>query len=82
MSIQKKQVKKNGPAVVGIQLKHENDLQPLIKRMKKYNFYSDYINSNESLLISYIMKSNIPNKYSIDNLIEHRTFLINGKIGT
>ena len=28
------------------------------------------------------MKSNIPNKYSIDKPIEHRTFLINGKIGT
>ena len=28
------------------------------------------------------MKSNIPNKYSIDKPIKHRTFLINGKIGT
>ena len=28
------------------------------------------------------MKSNIPNKYSIDKPIEHRTYLINGKIGT
>lgn len=45
----KKTSKENGPAVVGIQLKHEKDLNPLIKRMKKYNFYSDYINSNESL---------------------------------
>ena len=45
----KKTSKENGPAVVGIQLKHEKDLKPLIKRMKKYNFYSDYINSNESL---------------------------------
>ncbi len=45
----KKTSKENGPAVVGIQLKHEKDLNPLIKRMKKHNFYSDYINSNESL---------------------------------
>ena len=28
------------------------------------------------------MKYNIPNKYSIDKPIEHRTYLINGKIGT
>ena len=27
------------------------------------------------------MKSNIPNKYSINTPIEHNTFLINGKIG-
>ncbi len=45
----KKTSKENGPAVVGIQLKHEKDLKPLIKRMKKNNFYSDYINNNESL---------------------------------
>ena len=45
----KKTSKENGPAVVGIQLKHEKDLKPLIKRMKKHNFYSDYINNNESL---------------------------------
>ena len=45
----KKTNKENGPAVVGIQLKDENDLQPLIKRMKNNNFYGDYINNNESL---------------------------------
>ncbi|MBL6684399.1 MAG: threonine ammonia-lyase IlvA [Flavobacteriaceae bacterium] len=45
----KKTNKENGPAVVGIQLKDENDLQPLINRMKNNNFYSDYINNNESL---------------------------------
>ena len=45
----KKTSKENGPAVVGIKLKHEKDLKPLIKRMKKHNFYSDYINNNESL---------------------------------
>ena len=45
----KKTTKENGPAVVGIQLKDEKDLEPLIKRMKKNNFYGDYINNNESL---------------------------------
>ena len=45
----KKTNKENGPAVVGIQLKDENDLEPLIKRMKNNNFYGDYINNNESL---------------------------------
>ena len=34
----KKTSKENGPAVVGIQLKHEKDLNPLIKRMKKHNW--------------------------------------------
>lgn len=45
----KKTSKENGPAVVGIQLKNQKDLKPLVKRMKKHNFYSDYINNNESL---------------------------------
>ena len=45
----KKTNKENGPAVVGIQLMDENDLQPLIDRMKNNNFYGDYINDNESL---------------------------------
>ena len=27
------------------------------------------------------MKKDIPKKYSIDDLIEHKTYLINGKIG-
>ena len=45
----KKTNKENGPAVVGIQLENQNDLKPLIKKMKKYNFYSGYINSDESL---------------------------------
>lgn len=45
----KKTSKENGPAVVGIQLENQNDLEPLINRMKKHNFFSGYINSNESL---------------------------------
>ncbi|MFK8302756.1 threonine ammonia-lyase IlvA [Capnocytophaga stomatis] len=45
----KKHNRENGPAVVGIELKHESDLQPLIDRMKKHNFYGDYLNNKPDL---------------------------------
>ncbi|ETN95672.1 threonine ammonia-lyase IlvA [Zhouia amylolytica] len=45
----KKHAKENGPAVVGIELKDEKDLEPLIQRMKAHNFYGDYINNKPDL---------------------------------
>ena len=45
----KKYSKENAPAVVGIELKNEKDLQPLIKRMKAHNFYGDYLNNKPDL---------------------------------
>lgn len=45
----KKHAKENGPAVVGIELKNEEDLEPLIQRMKERNFYGDYLNNKPDL---------------------------------
>ena len=45
----KKSSRENAPAVVGIELKSPEDLQPLIKRMKTNNFYGDYINDKPDL---------------------------------
>ena len=45
----KKTSKDKGPAVVGIQLKNEDDLDSLIERMKRNNFSYEYINNNETL---------------------------------
>ena len=45
----KKHNRENGPAVVGIELKNEADLQPLIDRMKAHNFYGDYLNNKPDL---------------------------------
>lgn len=45
----KKHNRENGPAVVGIELKNEADLQPLIERMKKHNFFGDYLNNKPDL---------------------------------
>ncbi len=45
----KKSSRENGPAVVGIELKDKKDLQPLISRMKKLNFYGDYLNDKPDL---------------------------------
>ncbi|TDS13627.1 L-threonine ammonia-lyase [Maribacter caenipelagi] len=45
----KKSSKENAPAVVGIELKHPEDLKPLIERMKTNNFYGDYINDKPDL---------------------------------
>lgn len=45
----KKHNRENGPAVVGIELKNEADLQPLIDRMKKHNFFGDYLNNKPDL---------------------------------
>ncbi|GAA4278408.1 threonine ammonia-lyase IlvA [Aquimarina mytili] len=45
----KKSSRENGPAVVGIELKDKEDLKPLISRMKKLNFYGDYLNDKPDL---------------------------------
>lgn len=42
----KKNNRSSGPALVGIELKHPNDYQPLLERMKANNF--DYIKLNEN----------------------------------
>ena len=39
----------NGSAVVGIELKHTADFDSLVERMKRLNFYGDYINDNPTL---------------------------------
>ncbi|MDO6471814.1 threonine ammonia-lyase [Maribacter sp. 1_MG-2023] len=45
----KKSSRENAPAVVGIELKNPEDLNPLIERMKSNNFYGEYINDKPDL---------------------------------
>ena len=45
----KKTNRENGAAVVGIQLKSTQDLQPLISKMKLHKFYGDYLNDKPEL---------------------------------
>ena len=45
----KKTNRENGYAVVGVQLKSPDDLEPLIKNMKARNFFGDYINNKPDL---------------------------------
>ncbi len=45
----KKTNRENGSAVVGVQLKSSEDLQPLIAKMKQHNFYGDYLNDKPDL---------------------------------
>ena len=45
----KKTNRENGSAVVGIQLKSANDLEPLITKMKNRNFFGDYLNNKPDL---------------------------------
>ena len=45
----KKTNRYNGAAVVGLELKSANDLEPLIARMKRHNFYGDYLNDKPDL---------------------------------
>jgi threonine dehydratase len=45
----KKTSKENAPAIVGIELKSPDDLQPLIQRMKANNFYGEYLNDKPDL---------------------------------
>jgi threonine dehydratase len=46
----KKTNRENGAAVVGLELKTQEDLIPLIERMKSHNFYGDYLNDKPELL--------------------------------
>ena len=45
----KKTNRENGAAVVGLQLKSPDDLQPLVTKMKLHNFYGDYLNDKPDL---------------------------------
>lgn len=45
----KKTNRENGAAVVGLELKTSDDLQPLITKMKLHNFYGDYLNDKPDL---------------------------------
>ncbi|PCE64024.1 threonine ammonia-lyase IlvA [Sediminicola luteus] len=45
----KKNSKENAPAVVGIELKRPEDLEPLIQRMKAQNFFGAYLNDEPDL---------------------------------
>ncbi len=45
----KKSSRENAPAVVGIELKHKEDLEPLMIRMKERNFFGDYLNNKPDL---------------------------------
>ncbi|MGJ8591953.1 MAG: threonine ammonia-lyase IlvA [Aquaticitalea sp.] len=45
----KKTNRENGAAVVGLELKSADDLQPLITKMKMHNFYGDYLNDKPDL---------------------------------
>ncbi len=45
----KKHNRENGPAVVGVELKNKEDLEPLVARMKARNFFGDYLNDKPDL---------------------------------
>lgn len=45
----KKTSRNNGAAVVGLELKTSEDLEPLISKMKRNNFYGDYLNDKPDL---------------------------------
>jgi threonine dehydratase len=45
----KKTNRENGAALVGIELKSADDLQPLITKLKLHNFYGDYLNDKPDL---------------------------------
>lgn len=45
----KKHHRENGPAVVGIELNDPADFAPLVERMKKKNFYGEYLNDKPNL---------------------------------
>ncbi|MGY8914317.1 MAG: threonine ammonia-lyase [Flavobacteriales bacterium] len=45
----KKSSKENAPAIVGIELKSPEDLEPLMSRMKEKNFFGEYLNDKPDL---------------------------------
>lgn len=46
----KKTARENGPALVGIELKRPEDFEPLVERMKKFGFFSNYVNEKIELM--------------------------------
>ncbi|WP_136481621.1 threonine ammonia-lyase IlvA [Cognatitamlana onchidii] len=45
----KKTNRENGSAVVGVQLKNASDLEPLIAKLKRHNFFGEYLNNKPDL---------------------------------
>ena len=45
----KKSSRENAPAVIGIELKDQQDLEPLMNRMKEHNFFGEYLNNKPDL---------------------------------
>jgi len=45
----KKNNRELGPAVVGIELQHKDDFEPLIAKMKELNFFQEYLNDKPDL---------------------------------
>lgn len=45
----KKTARERGPALVGIELHHKEDLEPLLSRMKEHNMQYEYINNKPDL---------------------------------
>lgn len=46
----KKTDRERGPAVVGVELRNKESLEPLIQRMKEMGFYGEYLNDRPDLL--------------------------------
>ena len=46
----KKTDRERGPAVVGVELRNKEDLEPLIRRMKELGFFGEYLNNRPDLL--------------------------------
>ena len=46
----KKTSREKGPALIGIELKKSQDLEPLLSRMKARNFLGEYLNEKPDLL--------------------------------
>ena len=46
----KKTDRERGPAVVGVELRNKEDLEPLIRRMKDRGFFGEYLNDRPDLL--------------------------------
>ncbi len=47
----KKVSREKGPALVGVELKKKEDLEPLLKRMKEKNFFGEYLNIKPDLYL-------------------------------
>ncbi len=49
-SYSKKTDRDRGPAVIGVELRNKEDLEPLIRRMKGSGFFGEYLNDSPDLL--------------------------------